>query len=389
MSERPAVVLVGAGHAHLHVAARAAAYRERGVDLVLVDPGRFWYSGLATGMLGGRYPAAEDQVDPAALIRAAGGDFLPGRVVGVNPARRRVHLADGRTLAYDWLSLNVGSEVAVDLDAAARDPHVWPAKPVRNLWALRRALTERLAGADDRLEIAVVGGGATGCEIAANLVALGRALPGTLRVTLCTRESRLLPGAPAGAARRLAAHLSHLGIAVLTGTVVARKTGSTLATADGRRLHADWVVLAGGLKAGALTRATGLPCHEREGLRVTGTLQSETDPRVFAVGDCAHFQPRPLPKLGVFGVRAAAVLHRNLLAAIDGRALRPYRPQKRYLAILNLGDGTALATWSGLWWHGRAAMRLKDRIDRRFMDGYRELYSEPEETRAKAPSREV
>lgn len=375
MSVPLTVVLIGAGHAHLHVAARAAAYRRRSVRLVLVDPGLFWYSGLATGMLAGRYPAGDDQLDPAALVRAAGGEFITGRAVGVDAAARRVHLADGGTLAYDWLSLNVGSEVAADLDAAGGDPDVWPVKPIANLWALRRALGERLRNPRDHLELAVIGGGATGGEVAANLAALGAGLQGTLRVTLCASGPRLLPSGPPGAGRRLAAHLSRRGVAVLTGTRAVCKSGGALEIADGRRLRADVVVLAGGLRAAALAAATGLPCQGREGLRVTAALHSEADPRVFAAGDCAHFLPRPLPKLGVFGVRAGGALHRNLLASVDGRPLRPYRPQKRYLAILNLGDGTALATWSRLWWHGRAAMWLKDRIDRRFMDGYRALYS--------------
>lgn len=376
MTGRSTVLLVGAGHAHLHVAARAGEFARLGARLLLLDPGHFWYSGMAAGVLGGRYPSSADRLDPGALIRAAGGDFLAGRAIGIEPGRRVVHLADGGTLDYDRLSLNVGSEVAALPAGAAGDSDVWPVKPVANLRALHRVVGDRLAGGTARLEIVVAGGGASGCEVAANLAVLGRGRPGTLRITLCARGGRLLPGAPAAAARRLAAHLSRLGVAVLTGAEVAAKRGTTVDLADGRRLRADMLAIATGLRAAALTRSTGLPWDERGGLRVTAALHSEADPRVFAVGDCAHFLPRALPKLGVYGVRAAPTLHRNLLASLDGRALRAYRPQARHLAILNLGDGTGLATWSGLWWHGRAAMRLKDRIDRKFMAGYRAIYSD-------------
>ncbi|MES1943718.1 pyridine nucleotide-disulfide oxidoreductase [Salinisphaera sp. PC39] len=375
MTGRPTILLVGAGHAHLHVAARAAEFVRRGARLLLLDPGHFWYSGMATGVLGGRYPSSADRLDPAALVRAAGGDFLAGRVVGVDAERQVAHLADGGALGYDRLSLNVGSEVAALPAGAAGDPDVWPVKPVANLRALHRAVRDRLADGTARLEVVVAGGGASGCEVAANLAALGRSCAGSLRVSLCARGDRLLPAAPAPAARRLASHLARLGVAVLTGAEVAAKDGGTLRLADGRRLRADLLAVATGLRAAPLTRATGLPWDERGGLRVTAALHSEADARVFAAGDCAHFLPRPLPKLGVYGVRAAPVLHRNLLASLDGRALRAYRPQTRHLAILNLGDGTGLATWSRLWWHGRAAMRLKDRIDRKFMAGYRAIYS--------------
>ena len=79
-----------------------------------------------------------------------------------------------------------------------------------------------------------------------------------------------------------------------------------------------------------------------------------------------------LPKLGVFGVRQAAYIHANLLASLEGKPLAEYKPQKRYLAILNLGDGTALSTWGPFWWNGRSSMWLKDFIDRRFLEGYRQ-----------------
>ena len=93
MSQPHTVILVGAGHVHLYVAAHAEALVERGARVVLVDPGEFWYSGLATGMLGGMYAPAEDQVDPRALIEAHGGEFIRDRVETVKTG------ADG---GCDW-----------------------------------------------------------------------------------------------------------------------------------------------------------------------------------------------------------------------------------------------------------------------------------------------
>jgi NADH dehydrogenase FAD-containing subunit len=65
------------------------------------------------------------------------------------------------------------------------------------------------------------------------------------------------------------------------------------------------------------------------------------------------------------------VLLHNLGAVLDGDPLRRYRPQRRALLILNLGDGTGLATWGGFAWRGRAAFWLKDRIDRRWLASVR------------------
>jgi hypothetical protein len=76
----------------------------------------------------------------------------------------------------------------------------------------------------------------------------------------------------------------------------------------------------------------------------------------------------------VFGVMAAPRLVDNLIAAAGGQPLSAYQPQSRYLAILNMGDGYGLALWDRFWWFGKSAMRLKHRIDTRFLERYRRCY---------------
>lgn len=365
------VILIGAGHAHLYVAARAAALAARGARVVLVDPGQFWYSGLATGMLGGMYEPAEDCLDPQALITAQGGTLIRDRALAVDTAAQRVTLAGGATLGYDYLSINVGSRVDVTaIPGLAAHPGLWPVKPVRNLWGLRAHLEARFAAGDEP-RVAVIGGGPTGCEVAANLVALGRRHRAGLAVTLLSSSRRLVRQLPAAAAARLRRKLERLGVALRLGTRVARCEAGALVSQAGERIRADIVVPAMGLHADPLVHATGLPAHPSEGLRIGPALHSVADARVFAAGDCARLEGFDLPKLGVFGVRQAATIHANLLASLAGEALTAYRPQRRYLAILNLGDGTALGAWGPLWWQGRASLWLKDRIDRRFLAGYR------------------
>jgi len=63
----------------------------------------------------------------------------------------------------------------------------------------------------------------------------------------------------------------------------------------------------------------------------------------------------------------ANVLIVNLCALANGAALRPYHPQKRWLSILDLGDGAALAMRGRLWWAGRGALWLKRRLDLGFV----------------------
>lgn len=361
------LVAVGAGHAHLHLAQQAAALARRGVALTVIDPDAFWYSGLATGMLGGQYTADEDTVDPQPLIEPS-GRFIRSRVTSIDLQRRLVVLEDGQRVPFDRLSFNVGSDVATRGINGAE--HAWTVKPIANLARLREAVEQGL-NEDRPLRIAVIGGGATGCEVAANLLGLARRRSSTLHVQVFTSSNRLMPEAPLGASRCMTRMLMRHGASFELRTRIASVQPDCVRNDEGRSWPSDLTVLATGLTPPRWLASLGMPLGERGGLRVGATLQSLGDPEVFGAGDCIDFAPRPLPRLGVFGVRQAPVLLHNLVASFNGRPLQSYRPQRRWLSILNLGDGRALATWGPVYAHGRWCMRWKNRLDQSFLKRYR------------------
>lgn len=368
------MVLVGAGHAHLHIAAHAARFRRRRAELVLVDPDAFWYSGLATGMLGGQYEPELDRVDPRAVIETAGGRLVRGRAVALDRQRREVLMEDGSRLAYDAASFNVGSESVMEPWAAGIEG-VWPAKPIRGLAQLRRGLEEAFAADASRdaqaRRLLVIGGGPTGCEIAANLDALARKHGAEVRVRVATADDRLLARWGANVSRRLHRYLSGRGIEIALGAEVTAIEPGVAIARDGRRFGWDRLVLATGLRPPAWLERLGLELGPQGGLLVDRSLRSVNDPRVFGAGDCISLVGHDLPMLGVYAVREAPVLLENLLATIAGGPAKEYEPQKRCLTILNLGLGSGLALWGGFHWLGPAAMWLKDAIDRRFLSRYR------------------
>jgi NADH dehydrogenase FAD-containing subunit len=364
-------VMLGAGHAHLFTLKRTAEFVRRGLELVLVAPEIFWYSGLATGVLAGNYPPELDQIDVGALVTRAGGQFLRARATAIDVAARTVTLDTGQSLSYDVLSCNLGSEVPVDAIPGAAT-FGYAVKPVRNLWELRQALEARMGPASPRqpLQIVVVGGGATGCEIAANLQHLVATHHGQAHITVLCRGDTLLGQMPRGAAEKMRRILEQRGIQLVLGAPVVRVEREVVTTADGKRFPYDFLVHAMGLTPPAVLRATGLPTSEDGALLVDPFLRSVADPRVFGGGDCISLQVRELAKVGVYAVRESPILCHNLLASLQGRPLRRFRPQSRFLLILNLGDGTGLLTWGPLYWHSRLAFWFKDRIDRAFLREY-------------------
>ena len=160
------------------------------------------------------------------------------------------------------------------------------------------------------------------------------------------------------------------GILQTSGEAAFRRPGEVLLS-DGGTLPYDLLVRATGLRAPDVIADLGLPLSEDGRLEVAPTLQSPADPGVFAVGDCAVITGSPRPAAGVFGVRAAPILARNLAALGTGGRLAAYAPQSRWLSILDLGDGTGLALRGRLWSLGRGALMLKRRLDLGFVDGLR------------------
>ncbi|QEM81652.1 NAD(P)/FAD-dependent oxidoreductase [Halomonas binhaiensis] len=355
----PHIVLVGAGHAHLHLLDQAEKLRS--ARLTLVEPGAFWYSGLASSMLAGEVPPQDDRLDPVSLCRQRGVTLLRQRMVALDDPAQTITLGNGNNLRYDLLSLNLGSASA-SLPQSGEGPEQWPVKPVPQLLRLKRRITRQL-NQGQSLSVEVVGAGASGVEIACALRTLGKRLGVNERrlfirlIHHATETSMgLMPEIPRNAQNWLTERLARRDIEI---------TG--IRSSD---QHVDHRILATGLRPTATTLDIGLPVINR-GLRIHADLTVIDHPRIFATGDCAAMEGHVLPRLGVYGVRQGPILLHNLLAKLQGSPPRHYQPQPRALSILNLGDGEGLALYGRWWWGGRLASLFKSHLDRRFLDHLR------------------
>ena len=107
------LLLIGAGHAHLGVLRRWAMQERPPGRIGLLSPGpAAWYSGMLPGLLAGRYRASDCQVDLHPLCRAAKVELIIGEAEALHGIQHLLYLTDGRSLSADWLSLNVGGQVA-------------------------------------------------------------------------------------------------------------------------------------------------------------------------------------------------------------------------------------------------------------------------------------
>lgn len=360
----PHLLLVGAGHAHLYLLRQNALLKR--FRITLVDPGGFWYSGLASGVLAGDHRPSEDRIDPALLCRQNGVDFIRARLVALDHEQQRGMMSNGSWLSFDYLSLNLGSAPLAPLPVHSTtkgSPHYWPVKPIPRLLQCRRSLERRFHHLP--LSLHVLGAGASGIEVACATRALARrhgvadmALP----IHLHHRGNGPLAQASAGAQRYVRDCLDRRAITLRVHPLA--ETTSLPPLVDD---EASDIIDARGLAPPQNLAHLGLPTLAGRGIAVAADLRIDGSTTQFAAGDCAAIIDQPLPRLGVHGVRQGPILAHNLLASLAEEPLKRYHPPKRALSIINLCHGEALALYGSYWWGGRLASRWKRHLDMGFM----------------------
>ncbi len=373
------LVLVGGGHAHVHVLKSFGMRPMPGVRVTLVSRDvETPYSGMLPGYVAGHYSFDECHIDLGRLARFAGARLICDEAVGLDLSERFVLSRGHPPIRYDILSLDIGSAPRSD-DVPGAAEHAIAVKPIDGFAERWEALLAR-AREMPRLRLAIVGGGAGGVELA--LSAQHRLAQLTaVEVTLVTRDG-LLPSHNARVGRLLERILGERRITVLTGSAVGRVDPGALVCTNGKRIEFEealWVTEAG---AAPWLVETGLPLTGRGFIVVDDMLRSTGDPRVFAAGDVATMIAHPREKAGVYAVRQGRPLAANLRRALAGKRLRRAVPQRRGLALIGTGDGRAVASRGPFAAYGPRLWQLKDRIDRRWMQRYRELpemLSEPGE----------
>jgi selenide, water dikinase len=375
------IVLVGGGHSHVGVLKRFGMHPEPGVRLtVICTDVHTPYSGMLPGYVAGHYSYDEVHIDLARLAVFAGARLYRDEVVGIDRAAGKVLCRHRPPVPYDRLSINIGSTPRLSGVAGAADFAV-PVKPITRFNERWLALLARVqAHTQGALRIAVVGAGAGGVELLLamqhrlrrELQALGRN-PDLLEFHLLNAGALILPTHNAGVRRKFAQVLGERGVQLHLNAKVVQVTPGELHCANGQVVLADeimWVTQAGGAP---WLNGTGLALDEGGFIQVNDRLQTLTDPAIFAAGDIAALQDRPLEKAGVFAVRMGRPLADNLRWSLQGKPLKPYRPQSRWLALISTGDRFAVASRGALGFSGDWVWRWKDRIDRTFMRKFSEF----------------
>ena len=370
------IVIVGGGAGGLELATRLGDSIGKAGEarVLLVDrwPAHFWKPLLHT-VASGKRDAQAAEVDYAAQASEHGFEFARGEVLGVDRTARCIRLApwlaeDGaellpaRLVAYDKLVLALGS-VTNFFGVPGAAEHVLTLDDVPQAEAFRQRFVDGCIQASARgggLDIVIVGGGATGVELAAELSHSARTLARykvhaldpvkDVRIRILERGSLLLPHMHPRQSKRAARHLRSLGIRVSTDCAVARVEQNLVTDTEGAAYPAAITLWAAGVEAPAMCASLGLPVNRLRQIAVQPSLQAVGDPHIYAIGDCASFV---CPVRGTVPPRAQAA-HQQALFLAASLARSPSAPScpaafayRDYGSVVSLGPQAAVGMLVG------------------------------------------
>jgi NADH:ubiquinone reductase (H+-translocating) len=369
------IVVVGGGAAGLELVTRLGDRlgRRGRASVTLIERARtHLWKPLLHAVAAGSIDPGEYELNYLAQAHWHSFQYRLGELVGIDRVAKEVKLAaafdeDGqqitpaRTIGYDTLVIAIGS-VSNDFGTERASEYAVPLETPtqakrfnRRLFnALLRAQTQKGPVQPGQLHVAIVGAGATGTELAAELYNTTREMVAygldridpwrDIRLVLIEAQDRVLPGLPLHISKAARTMLQRMSIDVRTGTRVMQVTPDGLRLGDGFFIAAKLVVWAAGVKAPAVLRQLdGLETNRINQLVVDATLQTTRDPDIFAIGDCAAC-PRPGTSTTVPPRAQAAHQQAAHLARQIERRLREQLPQP--YTYRDFGSLVSLGRWS-------------------------------------------
>ena len=377
----PHIVVVGGGAGGLELVTRLGRHmgRKNKARITLIDANmtHIWKP-LLHEVAAGSLNSTEDELNYVAQAKWNHFHFQLGRMCGLDRKNRRIQLqaiADeqgvelipARSIDYDYLVIAVGSTTN-DFNTPGASEHC--------LFLDTRAQAERFhrrllnqymkahaRGADmapEKINLAIIGAGATGVELAAELHHAARLLrtygmagmtPEDLNIHLIEASERVLPALPERISGPVTKVLNDLGVRIITGSPVAEITADTLILKNGKRIPASLKVWAAGIRAPAFLADTGLSINRIQQIKVQRTLQSLDDPRIFAFGDCAACPlddsgERMAPPRAQVAHQQASLLFKNFKRLFANKPLQAFE-YRDYGSLISLSSFSAVGNLMG------------------------------------------
>jgi NADH dehydrogenase len=381
------IVVVGGGAGGLELATRLGDklgrdgwFRRRKAAITLVDRSRthIWKP-LLHEIAAGSMDVDRHEVEYQAHAYWHGVKFRYGEMIGLDRAKQLVHLGrtvdeDGREITpdrwvpYDTLVIAIGS-VSNDFGVPGVKEHAMMLDTPEQAERFNRRLLNACVRANtqpdpirpEQLHVTIIGAGATGTELSAELHGTARGVVAfgldkidpekDIRITLIEAADRIVPALPPRISEATTEILQKLNVDIRTSARVTEVTSGGVKLANGDFIASELVVWAAGVKGpDVLARLDGLEVSRSNQLVVKPTLETTRDPNIFAFGDCAYLVPpgetHPIPPRAQAAHQQASFLVKQLQARIRGEPLRTFR-YRDFGSLVSLGHYSTVGSLMG------------------------------------------
>lgn len=378
----PKIVVVGGGAGGLELVTRLGDKlgRRKKAHVTLLERSRthIWKP-LLHEIAAGSMDVGRHELGYLAQGHWHGFRFRYGEMTGIDREKKLVHTAatfddEGRRITpprsypYDILVIAIGSvsndfgtpgvkENAIMLDT----PEQAERFNQRLINACIRANTQAEPIAPGQLNVTIIGAGATGSELAAELHQTTRGLVAygldkvvperDIKFTLLDAEQRILPALPEKLSNAAAGILTGLGVDIRTGAFVTEVSDKGVTLKSGEFIPSELVVWAAGVKGPeVLTRLDGLEVTGNNTLVIKETLETTNDPNIFALGDCTYLMPEgaksPIPPRAQSAHQQASLIYKQIVRKMAGKPLKKFKYQD-FGSLVSLGEYSTVGSLMG------------------------------------------
>jgi NADH dehydrogenase len=376
------IVVVGGGAGGIELATRLGDRlgRRRLAEITLIEKARthIWKP-LLHEIAAGSMDVSRHELGYLAQAHWHGFHYRYGEMIGLDREKRLVHLAamhdeEGRqitpqrSVGYDTLVIAVGS-VSNDFGTPGVSKHAIMLDTPESAVRFNRRLLNACFLADTQAEpivpgqlhVTIIGAGATGAELAAELHNTARSIVAfgldridpdrDIKITLIEAADRILPALPGRISHATQRILEDLGIEVRPGARVTEVRSDGVTLADGTFIPSAIVVWSAGVRGpDVLKDLGGLEVTKSGQLVVVPTLVTSRDDNIFAIGDCAHLilegQTKPLPPSAQVAHQQASHLLRQISNRLMGRSLQPF-VYRDFGSLVSLGEYSTVGSLMG------------------------------------------
>lgn len=380
--KRPQIVVVGGGAGGLELATRLGNRygRWKTADIVLIDKARTHvWKPLLHEIAAGSMDVDRHQLDYLAQAHWHGFTYRFGEMTGIDRAQRLVHLAatfddEGRPItpvrsfAYDILVIAIGS-VSNDFGTPGVAQHAITLDTPEQAERFNRRLVNACLNAHTQpgpirpgqLHVTIIGAGATGSELSAELHRTARGVIAygmdnidperDIKITLVEAADRILPALPERMSKAVSDRLKELDVDIRIKSRVTGVTAEGVQLENGDLIASELVVWAAGVKGPAvLGQLGGLEVSRSNQLVVKPTLETTLDPNVFAFGDSCYFVPEgqtsPIPPRAQAAHQQADHMLGQIAKRINGQDLTPFQ-YRDFGSLVSLGHYSTVGNMMG------------------------------------------